>query len=111
MDLALSVLIVGLLGGAGSVVRHFLGAWNGKFPFGILVANSIASFVAGLAVGNGVLEVALVAGLAGGLSTFSTFASQTYELWSSRSKTLAIANGVLNLVVPAVLFTTAVILL
>lgn len=111
MDIALSVLIVGLLGGAGSVVRHFLGAWNGKFPIGILLANSVASFIAGLAVGNGVLELALVAGLAGGLSTFSTFAAQTYELWNTKSKALAVANGLLNLVIPAVLFTTAVILL
>ena len=111
MDLGLSVLIVGLLGGVGSVVRHFLGAWRGVLPFGILLANSVASFVAGLAFGGGALELALIAGLAGGMSTFSTFASQTYGLWSKGSKALAVANGVLNLVIPAVLFSTALILL
>jgi CrcB protein len=111
MDFALSVLIVALAGGLGSWIRYVIGSWQTRFPWGILLANSAASFIAGLAVGNGLFELALIAGFAGGLSTFSTFAAQTFELWTNRSKALALLNGALNLVVPAVLFITASFLL
>lgn len=105
------VLLVALFGGLGSVIRHFAGSWRGGNPLGILLVNSVASFITGFAVGNGLIELALVTGLAGGLSTFSTFASQTFELWSKGSKELALLNGALNLAIPAFLFSTALILL
>ncbi|CAB4898082.1 unannotated protein [freshwater metagenome] len=109
MDVAYSLLIVALMGGLGSSIRYVIGSWKTLFPWGILLANSVASFIAGLAVGNGLFELALVTGFAGGLSTFSTFAAQTFELWTNSSKALALLNGALNLVLPAVLFITAVI--
>jgi CrcB protein len=109
MDVALSLLIVALMGGLGSSIRYVIGSWKTLFPWGILLANSAASFIAGLVVGNGLFELALLTGFAGGLSTFSTFAAQTFELWTNRSKALALLNGALNLVLPAVLFITAVI--
>jgi CrcB protein len=111
MDVVLSVLIVAVMGGLGSTIRYLIGSWQSLLPWGILLANSIASFIAGLAVGDGLLELALIAGFAGGLSTFSTFAAQTLELWTTRSKALALLNGVLNLVLPTVLFITALFLL
>ena len=111
MEILISVAAVAVLGGAGSVLRHIAGFWSGALPWGILAVNSIASFVVGLAISSGEYEIALVVGLAGGLSTFSTFAAQTYELWTNRSKGLALLNGALNLVLPAVLFITAWILL
>ena len=111
MDFALSILIVSIMGGLGSTIRYLIGKWQSLLPWGILLANSVASFIAGLAIGNGLLELALIAGFAGGLSTFSTFAAQTYELWTRRSKGQALLNGVLNLVLPALLFITALFLL
>ena len=111
MEVAYSLLIVALMGGLGSATRYLIGSWQSFLPWGILLANSIASFVAGLAYGNDLLEVALLTGFAGGLSTFSTFAAQTYALWTTRSKALALLNGALNLVLPAVLFITASFLL
>ena len=111
MDVAISLLIVALMGGLGSTIRFLIGSWQSFLPWGILLATSIASFVAGLAYGNDLLELALLTGFAGGLSTFSTFAAQTFELWTNRSKGLALLNGALNLVLPAVLFITAWILL
>ena len=111
MDLSLSLLIVALMGGLGSTIRYLIGSWQSFLPWGILLANSIASFVAGLAYGNDFLELALQTGFAGGLSTFSTFAAQTYELWTTRSKAIAVLNGALNLMLPAVLFITAWFLL
>jgi CrcB protein len=111
MDFALSILIVSLMGGLGSTIRYLIGKWQSLLPWGILLVNSVASFIAGLAIGNGLLELVLIAGFAGGLSTFSTFAAQTYELWTRRSKALALLNGVLNLVLPALLLITALFLL
>ena len=111
MDVAYSLLIVALMGGLGSTIRYLIGSWQSFLPWGILVANSIASFIAGFAYGNELLELALLTGFAGGLSTFSTFTAQTYELWTTRSKALALLNGALNLVLPAVLFITASFLL
>lgn len=111
VEVLVGALAVGLLGGAGSVVRHLIGTWRGFLPWGILVANSLASFIAGLALGAGVYEVALIIGLAGGLSTFSTFAAQSYELWVGGQKVRTLLNGLANLLLPAVSLLTASILL
>ena len=111
MDFAISLLIVALMGGLGSSIRYLIGSWQTLFPWGILLANSAASLIAGFAYGNDLLVLALLTGFAGGLSTFSTFAAQTFELWANRSKALALLNGALNLVLPAVLFITASFLL
>jgi CrcB protein len=110
-ELANTFLAVGIFGGLGSLVRHLVGTWSGFLPWGILAANSIASFVAGASLANGFYEMALVVGLAGGLSTFSTFAAQSYELLTSGHKVRTLLNGLANLVFPAVSFLTASILL
>lgn len=103
MNLQLIVL-VGLLGGAGAVVRYLLRRLQGKFPTGILIANTIASFIGGLAasalVGDPTLSLILISGFAGGLSTFSTFAAQTSSLFSDKHGRLAWANTALNFALP-----------
>jgi CrcB protein len=91
------------------VLRHIAGFWSGALPWGILFVNSIASFVVGLSVSSGEYEIALVVGLAGGLSTFSTFAAQSYEYLKNQQRLKAIANLVLNLALPALSLLTAVI--
>ena len=111
MELMLAMATVGVLGGIGSVLRHIAGFWSGSLPWGILVVNSVASFVAGAAFATGSFEVALIVGLAGGLSTFSTFAANTFEFLKARKTVRALANTVLNLAVPALSLLTAVFLL
>ena len=111
MDILISVAAVALLGGVGSVLRHIAGFWSGALPWGILAVNSIASFVTGLALSSGEYEIALVVGLAGGLSTFSTFAAQSFEFIKNQLAFKAIANLVLNLALPALSLLTAVIYL
>jgi CrcB protein len=76
-----------------------------------LLANSIGSFIAGLAVDGSLESAWLIVGLAGGLSTFSTFAAPTHDLFAKRQLGRASLNIVLNLLVPAVSFLTASILL
>jgi CrcB protein len=109
MEILIASLVVALFGGAGSVLRHLASFWSGALPWGILLVNSIASFVVGLSVSSGEYEIALVVGLAGGLSTFSTFAAQSYEYLKNQQLLKAIANLVLNLALPALSLLTAVI--
>jgi fluoride exporter len=111
MTLATSLVLVAIAGGFGAVARYFLSSWSGKLPWGILLANSIGSFIAGLAVTGSIESAWLIVGLAGGLSTFSTFAAQTHDLVAKRQLGLASLNIALNLLIPAASFLTASILL
>ena len=102
LTLALSVA---LLGGLASIVRLGLARWSGWLPWGILFANTAASFLAGIElIGASVASPLIVAGLCGGLSTFSTFAAQTVDFYRAGLKLRAAANLVANLVLP---FTAA----
>ena len=111
MTLTTSFVLVAIAGGFGAVARYFLSSWSGKLPWGILLANSLGSFIAGLAVTGSIESAWLVVGLAGGLSTFSTFAAQTHDLVAKRQLGLASLNIALNLLIPAASFLTASILL
>jgi fluoride exporter len=96
--------LIGLAGGLGAVIRFLLSAWMGKLPWGILVANILASFVVGLVLRSadtsGFIAAVVVTGLCGGLSTFSTFAAQTVEYFKARQVWRAVANLALNAVLP-----------
>jgi CrcB protein len=111
MTLATSFLLVALAGGFGAVARYWLSSWQGKLPWGILLANAIGSFLAGLAVSGSIESAWLIVGLAGGISTFSAYAAQTHDLIAKKQLASASLNIVLNLLVPAVSFLTASILL
>lgn len=101
-ELIAGALAVGVLGGLGSVIRHLAQLWTGVIPWGILAANSVASFIVGGSFSLGWSEVALIVGLAGGLSTFSTFAAQTSSLWSSGLRLRALMNAGANFLIPPV---------
>ena len=106
MEIFLTVALVGVLGGIGSVLRHLASSWNGFLPWGTLIVNIVGALVAGIALGLDFFVIALVFGLAGGLSTFSTFAAQSFELVQKGEKVRAVINGVLNLLLPALVFLT-----
>lgn len=88
-----SFLMVFLGGGAGSVVRHSLGIIlqrvNVNFPVSTLASNLIACIILGFLAGwmavrpggNHETERQLIGiGFCGGLSTYSTFTLETFEL-------------------------------
>lgn len=95
------ILVVALFGGIGAIIRSLLSEFKGYIPWGILISNTLASAVAGwVFLTDQRLELVLVAGLAGGLSTFSTFVAQTWQLMIEERRLPAFLNVGLNLVLP-----------
>jgi CrcB protein len=82
------ILGIFVLGGLGSALRLLISRWDGYLPCGILAANTVASFVAGFASinldANPTLLLLVVIGLAGGLSTFSSWAGATVQMAARR---------------------------
>ncbi|WP_419899904.1 fluoride efflux transporter FluC [Roseomonas sp. USHLN139] len=98
----LALLLVGLGGATGSLLRYTLGVWSlswfGAFlPWGTLAVNVIGSAVIGLlggAIAAGLpfpAEARLlgITGILGGFTTFSAFSLDTGVLWQ-RSPGLAL---------------------
>jgi CrcB protein len=109
MHLALIILLVFGGGAIGSAWRYW---WSGivaerfgeTFPFGTLVVNVVGSLLIGLFAGAmshhsrdaAWLQPLLIVGLCGGLTTFSSFSLQTWNLLQSRRWGLALVNIVLS---------------
>ena len=104
----MDLLAVGLGGFLGSVGRWQLGVWlRGllpDLPAGTLAANVLAAlligFVGGLGLAGGLPErqrLFWAVGLCGGLSTFSTFTNETFQLLAAGSWAGALGNVVSNL--------------
>jgi CrcB protein len=88
--------IIFLGGGLGSVLRFATGKWiqslhQLNFPLGTLVANILACFILGLAVGvtnekvisDPAFRLFWTTGFCGGFSTFSAFSGETIALMQS----------------------------
>ena len=99
------VLAIAVAGGLGSVIRVLMGRWEGKLPYGILLANVVASAVGAwvlLKVGAGEFSsLALIGGFAGGLSTFSAYVGQTVNYWRKGRLVQGLLNTVLQFGLPA----------
>jgi CrcB protein len=77
-----------------------------RFPWAVLIVNAVGSALAGCAAGFAVtsalsddVRLVLVTGVAGGLTTFSTFSVETVELVRSGRWPTAVASCLLNLFV------------
>jgi fluoride exporter len=107
----LATVLVFLGGAAGSMCRYW---WSGlvaehfgeSFPFGTLVVNVVGSTIIGLSAGlimhvsnNGIataLQQLLMVGICGGLTTFSSFSLQTYNLFTEGRWLSALSNIVFS---------------
>jgi CrcB protein len=100
------VVLVGIGGAVGSVLRYYLGRWVDAragglaFPWGTFAVNVSGSFVLGVVALLFVerlpdyrwASLLLGTGLCGGFTTFSTFEWETFQLVRDGSLGLALAN-------------------
>ena len=96
-----SILLTGVGGALGAVVRGYLGKllW-GKFPWATLFVNVLGSYMVGAMVAlfsspnstlDGKFEL-LALGFCGGFTTFSAFSYQTMQLFREKREFIAILN-------------------
>lgn len=99
-------------GAGGAMLRWAIVRWwhqvlvrrsPGRLPFpaGVLVANTLASLAAGVAVwayhaGDSAWRFVVVGGFCGGLSTLSTLAVDTVAMWQARQRGAAVLNVASN---------------
>ncbi|MFN8387954.1 MAG: fluoride efflux transporter CrcB [Anaerolineales bacterium] len=106
-----AVLIVGVGGFIGSVLRYLLSGYvqqlsKSIFPFGTLAVNVIGCFVIGflaqLAENRGVFSsearAFIFIGILGGFTTFSSFGNETLNLARDGQLLSAFANVGLNVI-------------
>lgn len=104
----MSWLAVAIGGALGAMLRHSLSGLQIKsFPLGTLIANVVGCLLIGVLMTmslkadwlQGHWRSFLVTGILGALTTFSTFAYQTWELQQSGSLSMAVGNLLANLVI------------
>lgn len=107
---AVVVIAAVLAGGLGALLRYsttlIFARLHDDLPWAVLVVNSIGSLVGGAvlglvttgAVGTDV-QLIVVGGLAGGLTTFSTFSVETIQLALARRWGIVAATVGANLVI------------
>jgi CrcB protein len=106
--------VVVVSGGLAAVLRYAVtqfaasranGSWLRRFPWAVLIVNAAGSLLAGCAAGfasAGIVSadarLVLVTGVAGGLTTFSTFSVETVQLVQTSQWRKAAVSVALNLV-------------
>ena len=99
-----TVVAVAVAGAVGALARWGIGAWFGhrfpSFPWGTMVINVSGSFILGVLfavlvernIGSTTTRVALMTGLLGAYTTFSTFSLETFRLFEEGAAGSALAN-------------------
>lgn len=95
----LVVALVLVAGALGSALRYLVGRAGARasWPWPVLAVNVAGSLIAGVGIHSDLALVA-VTGLAGGLTTFSTFSVETVQLASEGRWRAATSSVALNLV-------------
>lgn len=106
------ILVVGLGGFLGAISRYGISSYIDRvfgksFPAGTLVVNVLGCFIIGLLMTlvederfpNKTLQLLIITGLLGSLTTFSTFGHQSLDLIRKGSFSVAFLNVVCNIIV------------
>lgn len=106
--MSLSIVVVTLItGGVAAVARYLISLWLAKrsaaehFPLAVLTVNLVGSLLGGIVLGLATaaslspdLELLLLTGVCGGITTFSTFSVETIQLFvSGRWRTASLSIG------------------
>ena len=108
----ITALVVGGFGVAGALIRFAVDTWFARhtghgphWPWATLLVNLAGSFIIGATIGltdrldlGAEWQYGLSAGLAGGLTTFSSWTTATVRLVSENRYRAAILNVAANLV-------------
>jgi CrcB protein len=102
-------LVAAACGGVASVVRYLVTlAFGGRgvLPWAVFTVNVVGSAIGGVSIGlatTGIvstsLQLVLIGGVAGGLTTFSTWSTESVQLILAGKWRTAGTNIVLNLIV------------
>lgn len=103
-----NILLVGLGGGIGSVLRYAATLLTGfkKFPYATLSVNIIGSFIIGLVLAISMKDehfannwkLFLATGICGGFTTFSAFSMENMQLMQNGKTSIAFLYIVLSVV-------------
>lgn len=105
-----NILLVFIGGGAGSILRYgiskVLNPFYLLFPYATLISNFLASLLLGFFIGfiefrkdlAPTISALFLAGFCGGFSTFSTFSSESLNLYKSGNHLLFFLNILLNII-------------
>ena len=104
----ISVLAICIGASIGALARWGLGLWlspGAVIPFGTLAANLIGGYLVGLCVAvfqalphlDPLWRLALVTGLLGGLTTFSSFSAEVVGMLGQQRYALAFGTAALHL--------------
>ena len=114
MEWLLVFILVGIAGGAGSVVRALLTRLDGWLPYGLFLANSLAAGLVGWLLAGPTLTAdyltVLTVGFAGGLSTFSTAMKAGFDFYHRGRLVQSAITMVGNLFIPMVALMLAAVL-
>lgn len=107
----LNVLAIFIGGGLGSISRYYLSllmkAYSLNFPVATLSVNIMGSLILGFAAAlfwrethlHTTLKLAITVGFCGGLTTFSTFSWETFDLIKNGEYLLAVIYAVISVLV------------
>ena len=104
MQWFLVFILIGVAGGAGSVIRALLTRFDGWLPYGLFLANSLAAGFVGWLLAGPTLTAdyftVLTVGFAGGLSTFSTAMKASFDFYHRGRLVQSALTMVGNLFIP-----------
>ena len=104
MQWFLVFILIGVAGGAGSVIRTLLTRFDGWLPYGLFLANSLAAGFVGWLLAGPTLTAdyftVLTVGFAGGLSTFSTAMKASFDFYHRGRLVQSALTMVGNLFIP-----------
>lgn len=100
--------MVGIGGGAGSILRFLISVFTNKyytasFPLATFIINIVGCLCIGLLIGsipvNNNLRYLLIVGFCGGFTTFSTFANETLTLIAGNQLPVAIIYTIASCII------------